>query len=147
MALGSHPFGRGPLGFDPRTTTDGTVTPATSALLFDVSSKATLLDANGFARSVHPVDQEVALAIGVELGTLKSSPTVGLDYERLRSATRKTILAVAIDAVNVALAGPLGRGDIKILGVQAETNAGRISLIVEYVNLRTAKPMRTEGSR
>lgn len=147
MGLGSYPFGVGPFGRDPAITTARPSGTTPSALLFDVGTKQTLLDANGYAVSIDPIDQEVSLAIGVGRGTLTSSPDTGLDYERLLRASSDTVLAIARDAVNVALAAPLGRGDVRVLDVQAESGGGRVSLVVTYANLRTGQTGNARGVR
>jgi hypothetical protein len=88
-----------------------------------MTTRQTLLDSDGYARSVHPVDQEVALSLGVELGTLSSSPDTGVDINRLRRASSDVLQNVAKDVVNVALSGPLSRRDIQILTVQVTRDA------------------------
>jgi len=146
MPLGDYEAGSGPAGFDPIAISTRPTAAAPTALLYDLETRQTLLDSNGYARSMDPVDQEVRFCIGVELGAFPSSPTTGIDLGRLRRARSEAVQQVAVDAVNVALAGPLGRGDVRVDKVISSNDNGRIMLWVYYTNLRTAKPMRAENA-
>lgn len=144
MALGDYAAGEGPCGFDPRVTTDRTAPVVPKAILIDLVTRRTLFDSNGYARAMDPVDQEVALSIGIEKGAITSAPNTGLDVQRILRASDAALLTTATDAVNVAVARPLARGDIRILAVNVERREGRVLILCDYYNVRTAKPVRAE---
>jgi hypothetical protein len=138
MALGDYPAGEGPAGFDPVMASSRVAPVVPKALYIDLEKRTVLYDANGYAKAMHPVDQTMAICCGIKKGTLTSSPDDGLDVDRILQASLASRQSVAEDAVNVAAAGPIGRGDVTIRRVLASTGTGQISLIVDYRNNRTA---------
>jgi hypothetical protein len=147
MALGDNGAGVGPFGFDPVVSTTSAESPGFSALYVDLAARSTLFDAQGFAVGTHPVDQEAALTLGVELGALSSSPAFGFDYERLRRASAIALQATAEDEARVRYAAAVARGDMRIEKVTCERRPhGRLLLAVHYTNLRTARAEIATGS-
>lgn len=142
MGIGSFPAGMGPAGGDPIPDPSAPIfKPPIQAAKFDIGTKTQVQASNGTLVSVHPVDQEVNLRLGIEEKQIASAVTVG---HRIRQITRSggpDVQSRVIDAVNIALADPLARKDIKILGVDvdAKTVRGRIVVAVNYLNLRTQK--------
>lgn len=106
------------------------------ALYFDPESGRFLLDEGGALRALHPVDHAVAIAMGVELGALPSSPTVGNRLRKLLArAPRNARQTTATYAVREALSRLLERGDIALLGVEVDVRKRDI-VTVRYANLR-----------
>lgn len=145
MGLASFPCGIGPCGADPVAASSPSVihAPTTTPSLpkFDIGSRAFVTNADGTLVQVHPVDQEVNLALGIEEGQIASAKTVGHRIRKIARAGGPDLVARVTDAVNIALSLPLTRKDIKILdvSVDATTVRGRIATAVTYLNLRTMK--------
>jgi hypothetical protein len=140
MGFASQPFAVAPWGADavaaPSAQVSTTASP--TALAFDIGTKSFLQNADGTMKSIHPVDQEVNLALGIEAGAIASAVDVGHRMRRILRASGPTVAAAARDEVNRVLARLLARRDIKLLGVDVDTTTrGRIVAIVRYVNLRT----------
>lgn len=136
MGAGSYEAGAGGAGEDPVAdpSTPRAVTMPRAAK-FDAASKAFPFDDDGRLQDAHPVDQEVALALWVVAGTLASAPELGhgLRSVRLDSARKKAVE----DAVRLALAALLSRGDIEVLGIEsASPQRGALAVEVTYRNLR-----------
>jgi hypothetical protein len=146
MGAGDEEAGSGLAGVDSPVTSLRATGSLATALLFDLSSKSTLVDADGFARVMDPTDQEVLFCLCVQRRSLPSSPDVGMDYDRIARASKATLQRLAEDEVNVALVRPLERGDVRVLEVHVTRSGGRVSLLVDYVNLRTRAPQRAEAS-
>ena len=76
--------GAGLAGADPQTLSTP-VAPMANAAQYDPRTRTLVTNADGSVATVHPVDQTVAFALTIKLGTISSVPTVGFDFDRLRS--------------------------------------------------------------
>lgn len=111
------------------------------AVLYDPRTRAF-----NTAISMHPVDQAVAIALGVKLGSCTSAPKVGLAKPSMRNpggqgAGGQSLQRRCYNAVVTALAALLASKDIVLVAVepQLDPNAtGRLLLAVTYKNLRLA---------
>lgn len=139
MGAGNFPAGAGPAGLDPLPppSPPRDVSPP-AALYFDGRTQGFPLDAQGRYVGIHPVDQAVALALIVRLGTLGAVPEQGAAFRDIRKITPSTGTQ-ATDMARIALAAIVQRGDITILDIQVETRRtmGAVLIAVSYKNLRT----------
>jgi len=140
MAIGDSLAGDGVAGFDPTVTTTNPTATRASAVLIDLQTRTVLLDDNGFTRGMDPVDQEVTISLGFAKGSITSSPDAGIDVDRIRLAPSPALQAIGRDEVLVRCAGPIARGDIEIRNVATTRALGRITLVVDYFNVRTGRP-------
>lgn len=134
------PSGDGLAGIDPTADPITRVVPNTMrAAKFDVSTKSFPFNASGQLIVVHPVDQQVQLALGTEYGKMPACPTVGNRLREVANNSSEDAFPKAAEAeVNRALAKLLTNGDITIQSVNsAEYPLGRAVTEVRYVNNRT----------
>lgn len=137
MGAGQYPAGYYPAGFDPNVYTERKKIEQRDPVMFDAATKGTPRDADGFLRTIHWVDQVVALALGISQGSFNAQSTLGNVLRRIKRSAGPTVVAAAEDAVRRALAGPLGRADIEIKKLTVDTSVrNRIFVTVVYVNLR-----------
>lgn len=141
MPAGLYPAGVGPAGHapvaDPETLSVGT-TPA--ATRYDGAERGYRLDTDGHWEAIHPVDQEVALACLIPLGTVRSARTVGHTFRALVPGS-PSLRADALDRARQALGRLLARGDVVLDGVDVQDAPLVVS--VRYRNLRSADPAKT----
>jgi phage gp46-like protein len=140
MPAGFFYAGAGFAGADPvaAPSTPAVVLQTSNAALYDLATRSVPRDENGLVKRVHWVDQAVALALGVSLGALPSSPTIGHRLRQIKRAAGPKLATEAEDAVNEALADLLDRGDIAIITISVTTSVrSQIIVAVTYVNLRT----------
>ena len=137
MALGSYACGIGPCGMDPPLAIDRISPTLPPAPKYDPALHAHPLNANGELVAVHPVDQAVALALHIPLGSIQSAPGTGIDYAKLKRASRLALQQTVNDVVQVALATLISEGDIKLIGSPLiPGSGGKPFFYVDYVNLR-----------
>lgn len=138
MGAGSSPAGAGLAGFDPIVPLPAPVPPpAPGAWMFDPNAREFPFDANGYAVTVHPVDQIAEISLGSPLGGWASAPDTGIDVARLKNSTPQTVATAEQDAANLALAEPLANGDITLKSVAQDPDAdGRPIFTSTYVNNR-----------
>jgi hypothetical protein len=118
--------------FPPELPPTAPVLPA--ARLYDPLVRDYPLDATGQCQPVHPVDQQVALILCTELGSVPSLPTLGTRYRRrIERCDPKKILRIAIEEANAGLRDLIARGDVRILSVTITPPA---IANIAYVNLR-----------
>ncbi len=139
MGAAQYPAGNGPAGEDPlpALTAPRNVQPP-AALLFDGASRAFPLDANGLYRAIHPVDQRVALALLIALGTVGSAPSLGSSLRAIRRIV-PTTPTDARNRIDVALSDLVAARDIEVTKVEVETRrapTGSLLVAVSYRNLR-----------
>lgn len=141
MGAGSFPAGLGLCGLDPLPNP---VPPRSVtfpvALQYDGQSKDFLLDANGEYLSIHPVDQAVALALILGLGTISSAPSAGAAFRQIKRITNTTPKQ-AEDMVRAALRDLVNAKKISIVTINVETRMTQGSTLIDvtYVNLVTKK--------
>lgn len=137
---GAYGAGIGPAGFDPiadPTAPRAVVAPA--AILFQLNGRDFPLDANGLHTSIHPVDQVVAIAVGVSLGMIGTSPSAGNRLRRITHVGAPSTRRAVVDAIRLALADKVSAGDISIDGIDYEAKAfGGFKVALRYKNLRAA---------
>ncbi len=135
---GTYASGTGSAGFDPVGTVSAPplTQNAPKALKFNPATRDFDITEGVYA-ALHPVDQRVALALTIELGSIPSAPNVGHTLRRMRRSSGATVEADAKDRVRQALKTLLDAEDIAIdrIEVDAETR-GRVIVVVYYVNLR-----------
>lgn len=137
MGAGDYPTGIGPAGFDPPTTADRLIPTLPLSGYFDPHTRDFPLDENGEIEGVHPVDQAVAMALGIVLAGASPAPAAGLDIERIKTASRAALQSTITDAVKVALADLISRADIAFIAAPLVPTAnGRPFFEVVYTNLR-----------
>lgn len=141
MGAGDFPAGFGPCGMDPLPppVPPRAVTPP-AALRFDGATKDFLLDAEGHYLAIHPVDQAVALALLVGLGTAPSAPAVGAAFRQIKRITPSTKVQ-ATNMATAALAALVRAGKVGVLSIAVEVRLpqGATLIAVTYQNLLTKK--------
>lgn len=90
---------------------------------------------DGLLLGVHPVDQAVAFALGVQRSSIASAPDHGHTLGDLEHAARD-LEAQVQQRVEQALSKLLQRGDIRLLGVVTTRTEGGFSVDITYQNLR-----------
>lgn len=140
MPAGSYAAGSGFAGADPVAAWSDPpkVIQTSNAALWDLSTRTVSRDeATGLVKRIHWVDQAVALALGVPLGSLPSSPNLGHRLRLIKRAAGPQLEAQVVDAVNLALADLLERRDISLISIVVNTTTrSQIVVAVSYVNLR-----------
>lgn len=137
MGVGAFGAGEGPAGFDPVPSAAPFITVTLTAPEYDPATRDNPGDESGALLSVHPVDQSVAMALHIPLGSIKSAPGTGIDYARLKRTSRAVMQDAVNDVVKNALSALIARGDIALLRSPLMPDAaGRPFFFVDYVNLR-----------
>lgn len=148
MGAGAFPAGVGPAGHDPPAAASLDPQQVPAAARFELFGQTFPLDASGQLANVHPVDQAVALALGMEIGSVAAVPTLGLDVARLKRTRRDAMQSAVNDVVRAALQSLIAAGDIRLIGSPLAENAnGRPWFYVDYINLRLPQPAQRRVSR
>jgi hypothetical protein len=150
MGAAEYPMGVGPCGLDPVAPLSAPATrlKTPAAILFDPKKKRFLMNEDGSFIEAHPVDQLVAICLGLDSRSYKSAPERGHTVWEMRTLAGPTSEAEAADRIRQALRVPLVRGDITLDSVTINpilddpALKGRTEILVEYTNLRTPKPER-----
>lgn len=144
MAFGSGAFGAGvgPFGAAPADGTAAATSVQSAARLFDPATRDWRLDpTTGLFATVHPVDQEVALALWIKQGTIGSAANIG---NQLRSIVRQGgagFIGKVQDIIRLALKRLLDRNAIRVVDISVSTpNRGQTFILVTYVNLMIQPP-------
>lgn len=135
MPLGSFPLGAGPLGHAPVAALSPGGARAPQALLLHPGTHDAVPVGEGLLLGVHPVDQAVAFALGVQRGSLASALEHGHALADLEH-TARDLEAQVRQRVEQALARLLQRGDLRLLEVVTTRLDGGFSVDVTYQNLR-----------
>lgn len=141
---GSFPAGFGPAGVDPLPVPFGTAPPRSvvppAALWFDGATQDFLLDpTTGLYVPLHPVDQQVALALLVNLGSVSSATGVGAAFRSITRITPSTKTQVTRAASN-ALASLVQARLVQVDDIAVSLLAfGGFAVAVSYENLVTRK--------
>ncbi len=114
MSSGTHSSGTGSAGFAPVGAVSAAplTQNAPKALKFNPATRDFDITEGVYA-ALHPVDQRVALALTIELGSLPSAPNVGHTLRKMRRSSGPTIEADARDRVRQALKTILDAKDMK----------------------------------
>lgn len=138
---GGFPAGFGPAGVDPLPppTPPRRVVPP-PALWFDGATKDFLLDTStGLYVPLHPVDQEVALALLINLGSISSATSVGASFRSIKRITPST-KTQATRAAQDALVQLVQQRLIQIDQIEIDVyTIGGFAVAVSYENLVTKK--------
>jgi len=149
MGAGLYPAGVGGAGFDPpKSYSQRTIVTVAQMPKFDIGTRRIVLDASGNAVTVHPVDHQVAIALGIVQRSLSSAAATGLQVSRVRAARRENAADIVQDMVRVSLAALLKAKDIALDSVVTEWRNGSVAFEVTYRNLRlpTSRPTILTGS-
>ena len=93
---------------------------------------------DGSLQGVHPVDQQVALALFIEYGSISSAPTVGSKFRQvLNRVDPQRGLSVATSELNRCLGSLIAQNAILIQNfIVEQQQPGRWLLAVAYTNLK-----------
>lgn len=152
MGAGVAPAGAGLAGYDPvvvpsdatssglepvqfYASARGQTTPL--ALKYDPSVLGFVMNADGSFQGVHPIDQQVALAMFIPYGSISSAPTVGAKWNTVFSRVPSyKVQAVGLNELNRCLAALIAQNAIAILSFSVTQNAyGRYQPSLAYTNL------------
>jgi hypothetical protein len=137
MGAGDFPAGSGPAGSDPVVSTGPALTNSFPVPKFDAGLKDFPLDEDGHYISVHPVDQAVNLALGVQDGKVASVSGLGNALKAIVYAGGPRLQNEVTTAVRNALRKLLNAGDIELGPITVEPVAfGGFLVAVEWRNLR-----------
>lgn len=95
-------------------------------------------NADGTLQGVHPIDQQVALALFIPLGSIPSAPKVGANFAGVLSRVDpQRAKAIATSELNRCLASLIAQNSILLLNFDVTVTApGRFILAVAYTNLK-----------
>lgn len=149
MGAGSFPAGEGFAGFDPGYTPPAAPlalrTPV--AIEYDPATRTYVVQASdGTLVEIHPIDQQVAILLTIEDGSVPSTTGTGARFRKLVArADPANIPGIALNEAKRVLADLITSGDIELVSVTTDTSVpGRVYIYVEYKNLRLASaPNRT----
>lgn len=145
MGAGQYPAGAFPggpferAGVDPVWVGAPPAPPARiRAVKFDPATRTFVMNADGTMYDIHPIDQQVALLLWVERGSMPSAATVG---QRIRARIARVspgqIPNIVRDEVRSTLSALIAAKAIQLLRVDVKTFAGgRTELAVFYRNLQ-----------
>lgn len=92
--------------------------------------------------AIHPVDQQVVLALTIPLGSLKSAPTVGHRLAEVNRLTGSTLVRAVEDRIRLALKRLIDGQKITILSIDIDASAalrGQLKVATSYQNLETRR--------
>lgn len=135
MALASTLLGLGTIGHDPVDDPSAATARQALAPLIHPGSKDAVLLSTGALQGVHPVDQAVCLAFGVQAGTLGSVPGQGHALRDLEWGGRGLDVRVR-QVVAAALATLINRRDVALVSTATEPAPGGFVVTITYRNLR-----------
>jgi hypothetical protein len=152
MAMG-FPAGFGPAGLDPVQVPGasppigltaiqyyaqalGVQTPL--VLAYNPTVLGFLQNADGTLQGIHPIDQQVALALFIEYGSVSSAPQLGSKFRKvLQRLDPQRVKAVATSELNRCLGALIAQNAILLLSFKVDqTVPGRTLLAVAYTNLK-----------
>ena len=139
MGAGTWPAGSIIAGGDVFTSSPA-VPPRTAAAQYSPTGRVVVVNADGSVAVVHYVDQQVSLALGVPLGSIKAAPTIGIDLETIRKATKLTLQRCVTDAVSRALGSLLALRSITLGTITSTWRPGASLWSVNYTNLVLPSP-------
>jgi hypothetical protein len=130
----SPPVGLTPIQYYPRAL--GVSTPL--VLAYNPQVLGFVQNADGTLQGVHPIDQQVALALFIEYGSIKSAPTVGSKLRALLNRVDPNrAQAIAGGEIARCLGTLIAQNAILLLNLRLEqSNPGRWLVAVAYTNLK-----------
>lgn len=134
MGAGNWPAGSVIAGGDVYVRSPA-VPPRQASAKFDTITHDAVVLSDGSIAVVHFVDQQVALALGVELGTIPSAPTIGIRLAGIRLSTKATFQRAVEDAVRGAVGFLLATKSIRIDSIVGKWTPNRKPWTVNYTNL------------
>lgn len=146
--FGSQRWGIGFFGIEEQVheTQSNYVPPL--APLFDIGTRSFPINPDGTLKGVHPIDQMMALALGIINGTIKGVVSQGTKYNslsrladvQLQPAAEKIVFGQKI------VANLVRNSDVTILNVKTFVLApGNNQVGVDYINNRTKRREFTNG--
>src|SRR6266436_1896982 len=140
LGAGQFPAGTGPGGFAPQNApAPGQIRLPPRAVNYDPQIRD-FTTTNGLYDAIHPVDQQVILALTIPLGSLKSAPTVGNTYHQVNRLSGITLVNEAEDRTKLALKRLLNAQKIEIIRIDVDVRVrGQFKVAVSYINLLTKK--------
>lgn len=145
MGAGNWPAGTIIAGGDVFVSSPA-VPPRTAAAQYNPQTRTIVVKADGSVGVVHFVDQQVAYALSIPLGSIRSAPGIGIDVESIRKATKANLQRVVEDAVGRALGSLLALKSISLGKVSAVWRSGAPSWSVDYRNLVVASAVSKTAS-
>ena len=151
---GTFPAGRYPAGLGDPVVLGGPTSPAPSPASlrvgpqrgspeYDLGTRQIIQNGNGTFRSIHWVDLQVRLALGIRLGSIPSSPTTGSAALPPRQTANAPAQGVA--DMKAATRKLVVAGHIRILSVSVDNSTpGRTLRYFDYLNLRLPKASPTQ---
>jgi hypothetical protein len=141
MGFGEEAFGEVPFGLSPQAQPARRVVPAFQAYDIDVRARDIPIDANGFYKSIHPVDHRVRLNLLIGLGVVPADQSVGSTLFSMPFDTDENMTADGNRRVRNALRQLIDDGDIQIDSLTVSGSAmssapGRLVFLLVYKNLR-----------
>lgn len=114
------------------------------ALYFDGASRDMLLiTATGAYRSLHPVDQKMAMAMVLRRGAIPVAPDLGSTFHEIGFGDEEVMTADAIQRANQAASLLLQASEVRITNVRCfSTETSRVRVEVQYENLILAEEER-----
>lgn len=114
------------------------------ALYFDGASRDMLLiTATGLYRSLHPVDQKMAMALVLRRGSIPVAPDLGSTFHEIRIGEEEAMTADASQRAAQAASLLIQAGDVRIASVRCySSNTSRVRVEVNYENLALAEEER-----
>src|SRR5271156_3877269 len=98
MTIGQWLCGNFGAGAD-MLTFGGKTPPMSANPQYDPQLRVIVINANGTIAAVNYVDEMVAFALTVKLGTIPAAPTIGIDWDAMRRATAANMLNVVAGCV------------------------------------------------
>lgn len=146
MGIGNYQAGSTLAGVDVNPFS-AAVDPMSAAAKWDPNKRVIVLNADGTVAAVHFVDQQVALCLGNEIGTIPSAPLIGIKLSNIRKASAITFKLAVRDSTVGALASLLRQRAIvlgdPITGIDIVSQydpSGNSRWVVNYQNLLAPSP-------
>jgi hypothetical protein len=149
MGLGSARCGVGLVGLDaPVQSPEQALASPPLAPLYNIATRTFPASTGGLLLGVHPVDQKVALALGVLAGRLTCAPAQGTNYSSLSRLPADQIQTAATNIVNAnpVIKALVRNKDITILAIRTAVFApGNNQIGVDYMNNHTKQKVTANG--
>ncbi len=137
MGAGDTPAGDSPAGHDevPAPGPAAKQRPA-GAILYDGARRDYVVGADGQYKTIHWVDQKVALALVIKESDVSAVPTLGSRLRRIQRGSHLQLQTSAEDAVRLALRPMIEAREVELVSVEVTTpTRGRLLVAISYRNL------------